>query len=151
MVTGVTGLRRKARIAALQVLYEVDCSGHQAEEVFQRNIQESDLPEQAAKFAQGLVTGVIQNKKTIDDQIRHFAPLFPLEQIAVIDRNILRLAIYEILFDSEVPVKAAVNEAVELAKSFGSDGSPKFINGVLGSVITSSNRSPAGTTRAKPV
>lgn len=147
----VTGLRRKARILALQVLYEVDCSGHQAGEVFQRNIRESDLPEQVAEFARGLVTGVLQNKQAIDSQIRHFAPLFPLEQIAVIDRNILRLAIYEISFDSQVPLKAAVNEAVELAKSFGGDSSPKFINGVLGSVIAHADRSPAESEGSKPV
>lgn len=146
----MTGLRRKARIVALQVLYEVDCSGHQADEVFQRNIRESDLPEQVAEFARGLVTGVLQNKQAIDSQIRHFAPLFPLEQIAVIDRNILRLAIYEISFDSQVPLKAAVNEAVELAKSFGGDSSPKFINGVLGSVIARADRSPAESEGSKP-
>lgn len=131
----MVGLRRKARTVALQVLFEVDSTGHRAEEVVTRTLQESDLPEQAADFARGLVTGVIENKKIIDDQIRYFAHLFPLEQMAIIDRNILRLAIYEIVLDKQVPVKAAVNEAVELAKSFGGDSSPKFINGVLGSVI----------------
>ena len=131
----MVGLRRKARTVALQVLFEVDSSGHDAKEVVTRTLQESDLPEQAADFARGLVTGVIENKQTIDDQIRRFAPLFPLQQMAIIDRNILRLAIYEIVLDKQVPVKAAVNEAVELAKSFGGDSSPKFINGVLGSVI----------------
>ncbi len=131
----MVGLRRKARTVALQVLFEVDSSGHGAEEVIARTLQESDLPEQTADFARGLVAGVIENKQTIDGQIRHFAPLFPLEQLAIVDRNILRLAIYEISFGKEVPVKAAANEAVELAKSFGGDSSPKFINGVLGSVI----------------
>lgn len=139
----MTGLRRKARIAALQVLYEIDNSNHRAEEVLARTVQECSLPELAADFAGKLINGIIQNKKAIDDQIRRFAPLFPLEQIAVIDRNILRLAIYEILFNSDVPVKAAVNEAVELAKEFGGDGSPKFINGVLGSVIANSDNSLA--------
>ena len=131
----MVGLRRKARTVALQVLFEVDSSGHGAEEVIARTLQESDLPGQTADFARGLVAGVIENKQTIDEKIRHFAPLFPLEQLAIVDRNILRLAIYEISFNKEVPVKAAVNEAVELAKSFGGDSSPKFINGVLGSVI----------------
>jgi N utilization substance protein B len=135
----MTGLRRRARIVALQVLYEVDCSGHKAEEVLTRAIRESDLPSQTTDFAGTLVNGVIQNKKAIDDSIRRFAPLFPLEQIAVIDRNILRLAIYEILFGNQVPVKAAVNEAIELSKSFASDSSPKFINGVLGSVIANAD------------
>jgi N utilization substance protein B len=137
----VTGLRRKARRAALQVLYEIDSSNHWAEEVLARAVQESSLPELAADFAGKLVNGVIQNKKAVDAQIRRFAPLFPLEQIAIIDRNILRLAIYEILFNSDVPVKAAVNEAVELAKEFGGNGSPKFINGVLGSVIANLDHS----------
>ncbi len=109
------------------------------------------MTEQTAGFARGLVSGVIQNKQAIDSQIRHFAPLFPLEQIAVIDRNILRLAIYEISLDNQVPVKAAVNEAVELAKSFGGDSSPKFINGVLGSVLANTDRSPAKSAGAKPV
>jgi N utilization substance protein B len=141
----VVGLRRKARITALQVLYEIDCSVHKSEEVFIRIIQESPLPESAADFAKGLVNGVIKNKGTIDSEIQRFAPLFPLEQIAVVDRNILRLAIYEILIDRQVPVKAAVNEAVELAKSFGGDNSPKFINGVLGSIIANSDSSSIGS------
>ncbi len=147
----MTGLRRKARIVALQVLYEIDSSGHNLEEVLTRTIQENSLPEQAVDFARGLVSGVTQNKQAIDDEIRRFAPLFPLEQIAIIDRNILRLAIYEVLFDSEVPVKAAVNEAVELAKGFGSDNSPKFINGVLGSVIANSDHLLTGSERTKPL
>ena len=70
--------------------------------------------------------------------IRKFAPAFPIDQIAIIDRNILRLAIFEVLFDNRVPVKAAINEAVELAKSFGGDTSSRFINGVLGSVAADS-------------
>jgi N utilization substance protein B len=135
----VTGLRRKARIVALQVLYEIDSSGHKTDEVLTRAIQESSLPHLATDFARGLVNGVVHNKQAIDDEIRRFAPLFPLKQLAIIDRNILRLAIYEILFNSDVPVKVAVNEAVELAKGFSGDSSPKFINGVLGSVIANSD------------
>ena len=73
-------------------------------------------------------------KQEIDEVIRQKAPAWPLEQVAVVDRNILRLAIYEILIDNRVPVRAAINEAVELAKSFGGESSPKFVNGVLGSV-----------------
>jgi transcription antitermination protein NusB len=138
----MAGLRRKARIAALQALYEIDCSGHKLEEVLDRTIKGNDLPEQAANFSRGLVDGIIQKKQAIDDLIRRFAPLFPLEQIAIIDRNILRLAIFEILFDNQVPVKAAVNEAIELSKGFAGDSSPKFINGVLGSVIANSDVRP---------
>ena len=135
----MTGLRRKARVLALQVLYEIDSCNHKTEEVLTRTIRESSLPELATGFTSKLVKGIVQNKQAIDDGIRRFAPLFPLEQIAIIDRNILRLAVYEILFDGDVPVKAAVNEAVELAKAFGGDSSPKFINGVLGSVIANSD------------
>ncbi len=136
----MAGLRRKARTVALQALYELDCSSHKPEEVLARLLQEKALPNEAADFAQSLVSGVLQNEKDIDDVVRRFAPAFPLKQIAVIDRNILRLAIFEVLFDNRVPVKAAINEAVELAKSFGSDTSQKFINGVLGSVVSSCTR-----------
>jgi N utilization substance protein B len=136
----MAGLRREARIAALQVLFELDCSGHNAEEVLARALEDKDLPGQYADFCRGLVNGVIQKKKDIDDVIRRFAPLFPPEQLATIDRNILRLAIYEIQH-SQVPMKAVVNEAIELSKGYASDSSPKFINGVLGSVIANSGRS----------
>jgi N utilization substance protein B len=136
MVVKMVGFRRKARIIALQTLYELDCSAHQPNEILARLLQEKPLPDEAADFARSLVNGVLKNKKNIDDVIRRFAPAFPVEQIAPIDRNILRLAIFEVLFDNRVPVKAAINEAVELAKSFGSDTSQKFVNGVLGSVVT---------------
>lgn len=131
----MVGFRRKARIVALQALYEIDCSSHKPEEVLARLLQEKALPEEATDFMQRLVDKVLQNKQDIDDVIRRFAPAFPVEQIAAIDRNILRLAISEILFDNRVPIKAAINEAVELAKSFGSASSQKFVNGVLGSVV----------------
>jgi N utilization substance protein B len=132
----MTGFRRKARTIALQTLYELDCSAHKPKEILARLLEEKALPDEAADFARSLVNGVLQNKKGIDDVIQKFAPAFPINQIATIDRNILRLAIFEILFDNRVPVKAAINEAVELAKSFGSDASKKFVNGVLGSVVT---------------
>jgi N utilization substance protein B len=132
----MTGFRRKARTIALQALFELDCSAHKPKEVLARLLEEKALPDEAADFAGSLVSGVLQNKKSIDDLIQRFAPAFPVNQIAPIDRNILRLAIFEILFDNRVPVKAAINEAVELAKGFGGDTSQKFVNGVLGSVVT---------------
>jgi N utilization substance protein B len=92
------------------------------------------LSEENIAFARDLVSGVIQNKEEIDQHIKRFAPAWPVEQIPIVDRNILRLAIFEILLDNSVPVKVAINEAVELAKMFGGDNSPKFVNGVLGSV-----------------
>ncbi|MBA7616035.1 Transcription antitermination protein NusB [subsurface metagenome] len=136
----MVGARRKARALALQSLYEVDSAGHRAEEVLNRLLAEERLPEENANFAHDLVTGVIQNKEKIDQNIQSFAPAWPVEQIPVIDRNILRLAIFEILIDNKVPIKVAINEAVELAKTFGADSSSKFVNGVLGSVSTLVNQ-----------
>ena len=132
----MTGKRRKARAIALQALYEIDSIRHDIEGVITRLVAEGELSEENAVFARELVTGVIQNKKKIDQNIKDFAPAWPIEQIPLIDRNILRLAIFEILLDNRVPVKVAINEAVELAKTFGSDNSSKFINGVLGSIST---------------
>jgi len=126
--------RRKARALALQALYEVDSAGHEAEEVVARLLADEKLSEENANFIGELVGGVIQNKKKIDENIKNFAPAWPIAQIPVVDRNILRLAIFEILLDNRVPVKVAINEAVELAKAFGSDNSSKFVNGVLGSI-----------------
>ncbi len=132
----MTNPRRKARTIALQALYEVDCSKHRAGEALARLLKEKPLPEDLAAFARNLVEGVIDNRPRIDRIIEAFAPTFPIDQIAIIDRNILRLAIFEILFDNKVPVKVAINEAVELAKAFGSDSSRKFVNGVLGAVVS---------------
>ncbi len=130
------GARRRARAITLQVLYEVDSSGHDAEKVLARILAEETISEANAKLVRDLVKGVLQNRAKIDEYIRRFAPAWPIDQIPVIDRNILRLAIFELLLDNRVPVKVAINEAVELAKLFGSEGSARFINGVLGSVST---------------
>jgi N utilization substance protein B len=134
------GVRRKARIVALQALYEVNSVGHDVEKILPRLLEESGLSEENAAFARGLVSGVLQNKRKIDQHIKNFAPAWPVEQIPIVDRNILRLAIFEILLDNSVPVKVAINEAVELAKKFGSDSSPRFVNGVLGSVSALASR-----------
>ena len=130
----MAGARRRARAVALQALYEVDCAGHEAEEAVSHLLSYAGLSEENAAFARELVNGVIQHKEEIDRNIQSFAPAWPIEQIQAVDRNILRLAIFEILLDNKVPVKVAINEAVELAKTFGGDNSPKFVNGVLGSV-----------------
>jgi len=131
--------RRRARMLALQTLYEVDVAGHGAEETLAVHLEGVNLSEESATFARELVLGVTKNKREIDRYIRKFAPAWPVAQIPAVDRNILRLAIFEILLDNRVPVKVGINEAVELAKTFGSDSSPKFINGVLGSVSALTN------------
>jgi len=136
----MTGTRRKARALAFQALYEIDSAGHKAEAVVARFLADRELSEENNLFVHELVNGVIRNKEKIDRNIQSFAPAWPMEQIPVSDRNILRLAIFEILFDNKVPVKVAINEAVELAKSFGGDNSAKFVNGVLGSVSALASR-----------
>ena len=136
----MTTARRKARTIALQALYEVDSAARPAETVVARLIAGSSLSEANIAFVRELVEGTIRNREEIDRKVRKFAPAWPVEQIAMIDRNILRLAIFEILFDNKVPVKVAVSEAVELAKTFGSESSAKFVNGVLGSVSALAGR-----------
>ncbi len=136
----MAGARRKARVLALQALYEVDSVGHEVEGVVNLLLAKGGLSEENGAFVRELVSGVIQNKEKIDLNIQNFAPAWPIEQIPVVDRNILRLAIFEILLDNKVPVKVAINEAVELAKTFGGDNSSRFVNGVLGSVSGLVNR-----------
>ena len=125
---------------ALQALYEIDSTRHEMGAVVDRLLAAEKLSEENRTFVRELVSGIIQNREKIDQNIKSFAPSWPIEQLAMVDRNILRLAIFEILFDNRVSVKVAINEAVELAKNFGSDNSPKFVNGVLGSVSALASR-----------
>ncbi len=136
----MTSTRHKARTIALQALYEVDSAARPAGTVVERLLTEAKLSEENAVFVRELVAGTIRHRDEIDRNIQKFAPAWPVEQIAMVDRNILRLAIFEILFDNKVPVKVAVSEAVELAKTFGSESSSKFVNGVLGSVSMLASR-----------
>ncbi len=119
----------------MQALYEADLVGHDAETVLARLIDQEKLSGDNASFALELVKGVIEHRKELDRDIHKHAKAFPVAQMPVIDRNVLRLAIYEIIIDNRIPVKIGINEAVELAKSFGGDSSPKFVNGVLGSIV----------------
>jgi N utilization substance protein B len=135
----MTGGRRKARSIALQALYEIDAVQHDPGETLKHLQEEANLSAENINFARELVDGVVKYKEKLDAQIHRYAPAWPTEQIAVIDRNILRLAIFEILIDNKIPVKVAINEAIELAKNFGGDSSPKFINGVLGAVSANIN------------
>lgn len=132
--------RRQARIIALQTLYEADTTGHDPVETLERLVLETGASDEIKDFARELVNGAISERQRLDDVIVRVAPAWPIEQMATIDRNILRLAILEILLNNRTPVKAAINEAVELAKSFGSDNSAKFVNGVLGSVSAMATR-----------
>jgi N utilization substance protein B len=136
----MTGARRRARMLALQALYEIDTTGHESEQALANLLENGGLSEENASFTRELVNGVIQNREEIDKHIKRFAPAWPIEQIAAIDKNILRLAIFEILLNNKVPSKVAINEAVELAKTFGSDNSSRFVNGVLGAISTLLNK-----------
>ena len=132
----MAGARRKARGIILQALYEVDSVGHDTEQVVGNLIAEKGLSGDNAAFVSQTVNGVIQNRQQLDEHIKRFAPSWPITQLSAIDRNILRLAIFELLIDNKEPISISINEAVELAKKFGSDNSARFVNGVLSSVST---------------
>lgn len=126
--------RRRARRVALEALYEIDIANHRAVEVIQRRLEAQPMESAGIEFTYKLVNGVLEYQLGMDALITRYAPEWPLDQMAVIDRNVLRIAIFEFLIESETPVKVAINEAVELAKLYGSDSAPRFINGVLGTL-----------------
>ena len=129
-------VRRRARSLALQILYEWDLARHDASSVTERLLSEDSLPADGAEFARLLVRGVVDHRDELDTVVERIAPQWPVHQIAVVDRNILRMAIYEIQFEPDIPFKVSINEAVELAKRFGSDSSRRFVNGALGSLTS---------------
>ena len=131
--------RHLSRMVAMQTLYEWDFrENSDLPSIQNRNIdeysQEVDIP-----FVNNLIEGVVKNLDQIDKEIEKSAPDWPIEQISLIDKSILRLAIFELKFSKNVPLKVVINEAVELAKQFGGENSSKFINGVLGSVFENNN------------
>lgn len=128
--------RRLARRIAVQALFEIDSVGHAPGIVIDERIAFHGPGPHAATYLRRLVSGVVGNFEALNELIRTYAPEWPVEQLAIVDRNILRLALYEMgSRESDVPPKAVINEAVELGKLFGSDSSPRFINGVLGSAL----------------
>lgn len=129
-------LRRKTRTLALQSLYEIDCTTHTAADVLARYVTQKALTPDAASFLHALVMGVLAQRETLDTLIHQHAPEWPVDQISVVDRNILRIAIFEMTSIPETPLKVAINEAVELAKTYGSASAARFVNGVLGAVAT---------------
>ena len=145
--------RSSARLAAVQALYEMDMTDITADSVINeflkqrwkpspgmQNDEEEDLPESSVEFAQELLGGVARSQSGLDNVITRYAPAWPVSQLSVIDRNILRIALFELIYTPGTPRKTAINEAVELAKVFGSDSSPRFVNGVLGSVVETTRR-----------
>lgn len=132
---GFPRIRRKARVLALQVLYEVDLTGHYWQEALQNRKKSPYSGHEVVKFAEIWIHGVRENIKGLDHLIHQFAPTWPVSQLSAVDRNILRLALYELCMVKTEPPKAIINEAIEMAKLYGSDTSPQFINGVLGSTL----------------
>ena len=128
-------LRRRARRALLQVLYEVDASEHSLEDSLRWVLEHPSLDEEGVAFVQTTARSILGNRERIDREIERYAPAWPISQLPVVDRNILRIAIYEVTLAQETPPKVAINEAVELAKHFGSESLPRFVNGVLGALM----------------
>lgn len=128
--------RHLARAIVMQSLYEWDFygDGRDLRAILARNLQEF-APELDEKgFAEMITQGILDHQEQIDETIRTFAPDWPLEKITTVDRNVLRIGTFELLFNFEIPSKVAINEAIELAKTFGGESSGKFVNGVLGAV-----------------
>ncbi len=136
--------RHLSRSIAMQSLYEWDFNGKKADSldrIVERNIQEYGPGMEDSGFIKQIIKGVTEHMPKIDKIIEKSAPEWPIEQITIVDRNVLRIGLYELLYANkeEVPPKVAINEAIELAKSFGGESSGKFINGVLGTVYKEIN------------
>lgn len=135
-VVGRPAERRRARRTALQVLYEVDCTDHRPGIALNYRQAEEKYAKETLAFLYWLVSGVIRYKADLDALIGRYAPEWPVGKLAIVDRNVLRLSIFELSSpDADAPPKVVINEAVELAKTFGSDSSPRFVNGVLGTAL----------------
>jgi len=133
----MANVRHRARIVAMQVLYELDVTNHDPEAVLERRLQDEALPREATDFTRRLVQGSWERRSYLDEVIAQAAPNWPLHQMPAIEKAILRIALWELLLNQSEPApsKAVINEAVELAKHFGSDNSGRFVNGVLGTVV----------------
>jgi N utilization substance protein B len=126
--------RTRARGVALQALYELDVTDHPVGTVLIERTADSELDDDLISFFRSIVLGVWPIRQELDKFISEHAPDWPLDQVAIIDRNILRIALWEFAVADDIPLKVAINEAVELAKTYGSDSAPRFVNGVLGSL-----------------
>ena len=131
--------RTKARGIALQALYELDVTDHPVGTVLTDRMASAELDDDLILFFRSIVLGVLPIREELDSFIADHAPDWPLDQVAIIDRNILRIALYELAVTDSTPLKVAINEAVELAKMYGSDSAPRFVNGVLGSLADRQN------------
>lgn len=131
----VTTDRSIARRASLQVLYELDTTRHPIGEVLNTHIQERPDSSDVRRIITSLVRGVVEHRESLDEFIQRYAPEWPIEQVAVVDRNILRIAVYEYAIQKRAPIPVIINEAVQLAQVFGAENSHGFVHGVLGSIV----------------
>ena len=131
--------RTRARSIALQALYEIDLVGHPVGTVLEHRLNDTALEKRLVKFTESIIFGVWPMKDELDSFIAEHAPEWPLDQVAIVDRNILRMALWEFAVYTKTPIKVAINEAVEMAKVYGSDSTPRFVNGVLGSLANRQN------------
>jgi N utilization substance protein B len=127
--------KHQARVLALQVLYEIDMTQHSMEDVLPRTLEEQEATPPIAQHVKRLVDGVLANIAVIDEHIGIAAPAFPVDQLPLVDRNVLRIATYELMLEPAVPPKAAINEAVEISKRFGGPNSSRFVNGALRTIL----------------
>jgi N utilization substance protein B len=138
--------RRRARSVALQALYELDSTHHDADTVLAHRLLDARLKPEGEAFVRVLVAGVLHERDRLDALIQRHAPEWPIDQLAVVDRNVLRIAIFEFDIAKITPMRVAINEAIELAKEFGADSAPRFVNGVLGAIASAPD--PSTTLRA---
>jgi len=131
--------RTKARSVALQVLYEVDLTGHTPGAVLDQRLEDEPMDGALSDFSSQIIFGVFPLFEKLDQFIAQHAPEWPVDQVAVIDRNIIRIALWEFAVANVTPIKVAINEAIELAKLYGSDSTPRFVNGVLGALANRQN------------
>lgn len=145
-----TPTRHQARILALESLYEHDLTGHDDDEIRARLHEDEDVPPVVRGYAATLFGGVLKQIEPIDVYIGDAAPAFPVGQLSAIDRNVLRIAVYELMAQRKtVPVGVAINEAIEIAKNYGSDNSGKFVHGVLGTIARKLQNDQHGSTSAE--
>ncbi len=149
-ITGATiRQRRRARTLALQTLYEADLAGHRPAEVLQRLSAQLHSNPAALSYGRELLLGVMQHLPEIDARISELARAWPLDQMSAVDRNLLRLGVFEALYNSStIPVAVAINEAIELAKLYGSESSSRLIHGILGSVVAKEAMGAPDVTRS---
>ncbi len=132
--------RHPARQLALQTLFEIDFNRADARDTWARGAFRAGLGPEAADFAWALIEGVLEHRRELDAEVATLAPEFPIEQMARIDKNVLRIALFELRFLGDAPAGVVIDEAVELAKLFGGEAAPKFVNGVLASAVGGGRR-----------